>query len=453
MNKTYNFKNVAKFIFDNIGAELFGEIKNNKLSVAVLGNCVEIDDFFKKCGINSEYHPLTKNNLNSVISFLKDKNNMPKFDVIVGNPPYGETETTGSADLHYEIAEKLFGLFKHKMIFIMPGRVCFSTSEKFDKWKLKFDNLSNISFVGNPFKNANVNVDMFIFEPHKVNEINVRGKIYKSLFDIVPFTDYENKFMSLMKNEKPNYNSFSPRGEDKTTNAKKFNDNYFNRFKDNDYFVISCIANGSKLGQGVFLSSKDEKYIFRKNELKLYLANHKNYSKVISVFKTKNAANNYVNALQRPLLRFGLVKMQDDQNLTARCYKYIPDIDWNDNRAATDVGILEMCGSTKKESKEFSNYCEKIINEIDAVNNTNTKKNRKVKVNTVSTIDKEQINKLNAKAMDLRKTFTSRQALQFKVMFDGEWAKINKRIDLNNKLERSLAFAKARVACAKKVLM
>ena len=451
MNKTYKFKNVDKFIFDYIGAKLFAEIKNNNLSVAVLGNCEEIHDFFKKCDINSEYKQLTKNNLDNVITFLKDKNNMPRFDVIIGNPPYGETETTGSADLHYEIAEKLFGLYKQKMIFIMPGRVCFSTSEKFDKWKSKFDNLSNIIFVGKPFVNVSVSVDMFVFEPNKVNEINVRGKIYKSLFDIVPFTDYENKFMSLLKNENPNYNSFSPRGEDKTVNAKNYNDNYFNRFNDNDYFVISCLANGSKLGQGVFLSSKDEKYIFRKNELKLYLANHKNYSKVISVFKTKNAANNYVNALQRPLLRFGLVKMQDDQNITARCYKYIPDIDWNDNKTSTDAGILEMCKCTKKEAKEFSSYCEKIINEIDTVNNTNTKKNRKV--NIATTINKEQINKINAKAMVMRKTFNAKQNKIYHKMFDSEWAKINKRIDLNNKLERSLAFAKARISCAKKVLM
>lgn len=450
MNKTYNFKNVEKFIFDNVGAELFGEIKNNNLSVVVLGNCKEINEFFKKCGINSVYYPLTKDNWKNEIKILKDKNGMPKFDVIVGNPPYGETETTGSADLHYEIAAHLFGLFKHKMIFIMPGRVCFSTSEKFDKWKLKFDNLSNISFVGNPFKNANVNVDMFIFEPNKVNEINVRGKIYNSLFDIVPFTDYENKFMSLLKNKNPNYNSFSPRCEDKTTNAKNYNDNYFNRFNDNDYFVISCLANGSKLGQGIFLSSRDEKYIFRKNELKIYLANHKNYSKVISVFKTETAANNYVNALQRPLLRFGLVKMQDDQNLTARCYKYIPDIDWNDNRSVTDAGILEMCGFTKNEAKEFAKYCKDFMNNVYVINNKPKKTVRKV---VVPTINKEQINKLNAKTMVMRKTFTAKQNKIYHKMFDGEWAKINKRIDLNNKLERSLAFAKARISCAKKVLM
>ena len=446
MNKSYKFKNVGKFLFDHFGAELFGRIKNNKLSVVVLGNCIEIHEFFVKCGINSTYFELTKDNYETIISKLKDKNNMPKFDIIVGNPPYGETETTGSADLHYEIAEKLFGMFNQKMIFIMPGRVCFSTSEKFDKWKTKFDNLSKIVFVGNPFKNANVNVDMFIFENHKVKEIDVRGKIYKSLFDIVPFTDYENKFMTGMKNDNPNYNSFSPRGENKTTNAKKYNDIYFNRFNDKDYFVISCIANGSKLGQGIFLSSKDEKYIFNKTELKIYLANHKNYSKVISVFKTKKAAMNYVNALQRPLIRFGLVKMQDDQNMTERCYKYIPDIDWSNDKTITDAGILEMCGFTKKESKEFANYCENFISNIDIKNNNKTVRN------VTPTITKEQINNLNAKAMEMRKKFTTRQARLYKAMFDGEWAKIDKKIDLNNKLERSLAFAKARIACAKKVI-
>ena len=74
MNKSYKFKNVGKFLFDHFGAELFGRIKNNKLSVVVLGNCIEIHEFFVKCGINSTYFELTKDNLLDV-----------KKDILNGN--------------------------------------------------------------------------------------------------------------------------------------------------------------------------------------------------------------------------------------------------------------------------------------------------------------------------------------------------------------------------------
>ena len=69
--------------------------------------------------------------------------------------------------------------------------------------------------------------------------------------------------------------------------------------------------------------------------------------------------------MQRPLLRFGLYKLQDDQSMTERVYRYIPDIDWTDDRCKTDEGILEMVGCTKKEAKEFSEYTARYMDDID----------------------------------------------------------------------------------------
>lgn len=379
MNKFYNTNEVVvnKKILVIRMYDMAVKYAENNSVIYITDNKEKYDKFLEL--INNE-----KYGGNDDAWFIEDYRNLDveigdmKFDIIIGNPPYGETETTGSSDLHYEIAESLFGKYNEKMIFIMPGRVGFSTSEKFDKWKKKFTNVSNMDFVGNPFKNANVNVDIFIFEPNKVNEINVRGKIYKSLFDIVPFTDYENKFMSFMKNEKPNYNSFRPRGEDKTTNAKQYNDKYFERFNKNSILTVSSLANGAMNAQ--FLSSKDYKYIFNNHEeLKQMLCNRKNVCKVISEFDSMKAAENYIDAIQRPLIRFGLVKMQDDQNMTARCYEYIPDIDWTDDRTKTDEGILEMVGFSKEESKEFADYTKNYMAKIDEQFNNRPHKKRKSK--------------------------------------------------------------------------
>lgn len=307
----------------------------------------------------------TEINKNAWKDFIKEIAGMPKFDVIIGNPPYGQ-HGMGSLNLHYEIAESLFGTYNDKMIFIMPGRVCFSTSEKFDIWKKKFNNLSEIEHCGNPFGElAAVGVDIFTFENHKVDKVIVRGKVYKSLLEITPFTDYENQFMCKLYNSKPNYNAYRPLGIDKNESAVQFNNNYFNRFSNNSVLTISCIANGSKVGQGYFLSSTDKKYIFTKDELKSYLLEHNNFCKVISEFSSENSAKNYIDALQRPLMRFGLVKMQDDQSMTARCYQYIPNIDWNDSKTQTDEGILEMLGFNEEQAKEFAKYVKDYMDKVD----------------------------------------------------------------------------------------
>jgi hypothetical protein len=306
----------------------------------------------------------TEINKNAWKDFIKELANMPKFDVIIGNPPYGQ-RGMGSLDLHYEIAAELFGKYNEKMIFIMPGRIGFSTSEKFDKWKKKFTNLSNMENVGNPFENVAIaSVYIFTFENHNVDKVTVKGIEYNSLFDISPFTEYENKFMSVLKNDTPNYNSYCPLGNDKTVNAKQFNDRYFERFNKNSILTISSKANGGMNAQ--FLSSADEKYIFDNHEdLKKMLYNRKNVCKVFSEFNIMNAAENYIAAIQRPLCRFGLSKMQDDQNMTERCYRYIPNIDWSDVRTKTDEGILEMVGFSKEESKEFAEYTKNYMNTFD----------------------------------------------------------------------------------------
>ena len=64
--------------------------------------------------------------------------------------------------------------------------------------------------------------------------------------------------------------------------------------------------------------------------------------------------------------------------------------------------------------------------------------------------DKGEILKLQKKVREGEKTLTKKQLTQYNFFYGQEWRKINKTIDLNDKLARSMAFTKARLNCLKK---
>ena len=48
-----------------------------------------------------------------------------------------------------------------------------------------------------------------------------------------------------------------------------------------------------------------------------------------------------------------------------RVYKYVPAIDWEDERCLTDEGLLEMCGCPKDKAKEYAEYVKNYVEERD----------------------------------------------------------------------------------------
>lgn len=80
-----------------------------------------------------------------------------------------------------------------------------------------------------------------------------------------------------------------------------------------------------------------------------------------------------------------------------------------------------------------------------------TKKVKKVaKVKTANKEQKAEIVKLQKKAQAGKKSLTKKQLAQYTRMWHAKWQEINKKIDINDKAARSLAFAKGRIACLKK---
>ena len=84
------------------------------------------------------------------------------------------------------------------------------------------------------------------------------------------------------------------------------------------------------------------------------------------MFNSLKEAENCKISLQNSLLRLTLYRTKDDQNMGyKKCYKYIPAIDWSNDKVKTDEGLLEICGCPKDKCKEYAEYCEKIIDEVD----------------------------------------------------------------------------------------
>lgn len=80
-----------------------------------------------------------------------------------------------------------------------------------------------------------------------------------------------------------------------------------------------------------------------------------------------------------------------------------------------------------------------------------TKKVKKVvKAKKANKEQKAEIVKLQKKAQEGKKSLTKKQLAQYTRMWHDKWYEINKKIDINDKAARSLAFAKGRIYCLKK---
>ena len=309
----------------------------------ITDNKDKYDEFLKAINDEENYGgAIFIEDWNTVGDLIKD---LPKFDIIIGNP----TGSSSSRTLHFDIAKMLLDKYNEKMVFVMPNRIRNSITKQYDKFKSAFTMLSEITDEGNPFKGlAYVNVGIFVFENHKVDNVNVCGRVYNNLFEITPFTEYENSFMKDLRNQNFAGKFYIP--WPKSEKAKR-------------YVRITSIANGSQSGKW-FSSVIENVGVFTKADVDNWYSSHDHAYGCVSS-DNKNELENIEIAMKNPLLRFGLYKVQDDQNIKGRCYEYIPDIDWSDARTQTDEGILELAGFSKEKAKEFAKYVKDYMAKVD----------------------------------------------------------------------------------------
>ena len=310
---------------------------------------------------------------------LEKKTGVKRFDICIQNPPYSQRHNNNP--IHFQFVEKVLEIAE-KQIVIMPSRILHTTSENYNPWKEKFDKtlLSAEELKSDVFEGTGM-MDVAIYEfSNNKNTDNIKIKTLSSdkweekssLFDSTIHNTYEDGILKLLDNN-GNIKLFNLK-----TGTSKKNINYVNddrkkvanktlpKYKDK-YLLSVNIANGGMNGH--YMSSDAGKIFYNDIEKVLndWINRNVNAIKYI-VFNSKLAAENCRDAMKRPLLRFALYRTQDDQNMNNKCYKYIADIDWEDNKVKTDKGILELCGCSKDKIDEYVKYCERIIDEVDKGN-------------------------------------------------------------------------------------
>ena len=317
---------------------------------------------------------------------ILEMNKGKKFDIILMNPPYGHT---GSNTIHLqfvekclELSEKQIAIFPYTFVTKKNNKSNNKFKEKFSKYLKSIEEVDSKLFIGTAMPNTAI----YLFDNKENNNIEIipiNGKSYniESLLSLSNFSDYENEIIKYLEEQGSqdilgdcgrlnNWKAQVQGLNDKTVkltelvnhslkNLKK----YYETHK-NYYGLTINKTNGGM--NGTALSSKNGQIFNNYDDfVKLFVYRPLGNGYNILMFKSKTEAENCKEALKRPLLRFTLYRMQDDQNLLRKVYRYIPDINWEDDRVKTDEGLLEVCGCPKDKAKEYAEYCKKIIEKVD----------------------------------------------------------------------------------------
>ena len=311
-------------------------------------------------------------------------NNIKRFSVCIQNPPYGNR---GGDTRHLKFVDKCLDLAETQIV-VMPFTFVTKINHKSSKkYKEKFSPyLSEVEEFDYKYFKGTVmpNVGIYVFGDKtqyiEIKYVNSTSETLTSLLDKPEFTNYENEFMQYLKNQGTQEIIWAGGNRKCKSELRKINvENHIDFL--NKKIIDSCkelkqqlntyksglIVNNSNGGMnGKAFSSKNGNIFNSYEDFENFFI-ERNISSGYNVilFNSKLEAENCKIALQNPLLRFTIYRLQDDQSMYSRVYKYIPAINWEDPRVKTDEGLLEVCGCPKDKCKEYADYCKKIIEEVD----------------------------------------------------------------------------------------
>lgn len=278
-----------------------------------------------------------------------------KFDIIVGNPPYGVAQKGSSPNLHLKIMNSVLKFCTNKLVFIMPSKPIVVQLQ--EPWLSIFKNAvcNKIEVVGKDvFKGTDMDntaiyycdknddpknyckkldVDKVIYyaidsDAHRLF-IDKMGRMKQLSISYIfgSSTYYENNLDSFIKK----------------SSSKKFYLNVNRVSTEPGKGVTQWFSNILK---EVGVLTKDEEVDFSKKHTK-----RKNIIECASKEYGENLKNLMLNGL---VLRYSLWLVQDNQAVYQAQFKYVPNVDYS--KINTDEELLSVCGFTPEEIEKMMDY-------------------------------------------------------------------------------------------------
>ena len=274
-----------------------------------------------------------------------------KFDIIVGNPPYGVPQKGSSPNLHLKIMNSIIKFCTNKLVFIMPSKPIVVQLQ--EPWFSIFKNAvcNKIEIVDKDvFKGTDMDNTAIYYCDRNDDPKNYCKKldVDKVIYNMID-SDAHRLFLKMFDEIEQMYITI-PYGS-KENKDKEIENVYIKTKEDKFYLNVNRAGGfGAKWLSGtlekVDILTKDDEIEFSKKHTK---------KKNIIECPTKEYGYNLKNLMVNGLvLRYALWLTQRNQNIANPQFKYVPDLDYTNIH--TDEELLSVCGFTDEEISKIMEY-------------------------------------------------------------------------------------------------
>ena len=276
-----------------------------------------------------------------------------KFNIVVGNPPYGvRTDYT-----HLKIMKTILPLCTDKLTFIMPSKPIIQQLENDGVWMKMFKEAvcTDIQTIKKgTFKNTNMDATAIYYCDRKIKDtekcckkLNVEDTLYSSVSDEgrIFIDGFQKFYNSGNKSIKP------------LIGWDRRNKNTYPKLIKSGKYYLSVNRAGVKPGTGIpnWISGELERLgiLDSDNEIKDLSIREKQIN-ILECPNEKYAKNLQLLLLKSNVFKYSLWLQEVNQEMKQRVFKYVPAIDYTE--IDTDEKLLSKCGFSNDEIEKILNY-------------------------------------------------------------------------------------------------
>lgn len=277
-----------------------------------------------------------------------------KFDIIVGNPPYGVAQKGSSPNLHLKIMNSILKFCTNKLVFIMPSKPIVVQLQ--EPWFSIFKNAvcNKIEVVGKDvFKGTDMDNTAIYYCDRNDDPKNYCKKldVDKVIYYAID-SDAHRLFIDKMGRMKQMTIYF-------IFGSKTYYENNLNNFIEKSnikkFYLNVNRATRKPGGETQWLSDTLEHInILSRNDEIEFCKKHTKRKNIIEC-PTKEYGENLKNLMLNGLvLRYSLWLKLTHQEIFNEQFKYVPDLDYTNIH--TDEELLSVCRFTPEEIEKMMDY-------------------------------------------------------------------------------------------------